>query len=69
MFIGPSSRSLALTLRALSYGYAGMHQSPCAVALMNSEGRFRRLFHVEQRRIPLRCLLSGFRINSVFEDR
>lgn len=38
-----------------------LHQSPRAVAFMNSEGRFRRLFHVEQRRTPLRCLLSGFR--------
>lgn len=45
--------------------HAGVHQSPRAVAFMNSEGRFRRLFHVEQRRIPLRCLLSSFRINSV----
>lgn len=57
-----SSRSRFLFLRqALSSSCAGVHQSPRAVAFMNSEGRFRRLFRVEQRRIPLRCLLSDFR--------
>lgn len=36
-----------------------VHQSPRAVAFLNSEGRFRRLFHIEQRRDPTaRCLLS-----------
>lgn len=43
--------------------------SPRAVTFMNSEGRFRRLFHIEQRRIPLRCLLSGFRDKFCSEDR
>lgn len=57
-----SSRSRFLVLwRALSSSCAGVHQNPRAVAFVNSEGRFRRLFHVEQRRIPLRCLLSDFR--------
>lgn len=45
----------------LSSSCANVHQSPRAVAFMNSEGRFRRLFHIEQRQIPLRCLLSDFR--------
>lgn len=60
MFIEQFSRFLFL-LRAPASSCASVHQSPRAVAFMNSEGRFRRLFHVEQRRIPLRYLLSGFR--------
>lgn len=53
--------SFPFLLQALSSNCIGMRQSPRVATFMNSEGRFRRLFHVEQRRIPLRYLLSGFR--------